>query len=105
MKKNVPRKELIEKAKAWLASFSNEELAKKLADEKHHLERDRAECLAWFTNTNTEIHVSLPEEVESSPKSIRDEREFRWSLNPIDEKHDIPARSTPQYEGFFLEAA
>lgn len=109
MKKNISNKEILERARKWLSSISNEDLIKKIEEEHRCAERDRAECFTWLTSTNPGIHDSLPEEIKSNPKPKEDEREFKWSLhpilNPVDEKYNIPTPSAPNHEAFFLEAA
>lgn len=81
MKKIISNEEIIEKAKRWLASFSNDEWSRKLEEEKYLTELDKIKNFEWLSNSDLTIINELPY-VECNATS-KDERRFTWTLSKI----------------------
>lgn len=83
MKKNIPREEIVQKAKKWLASFSNDEWRKKMEEEERLLNTSMVESsiknLGWLSKDLATYRIDA--KVESSLLPRVDARSFRWSLN------------------------
>lgn len=84
MKKNIPRNEVIQKAKKWLASFSNDEWCEKMKEEESLLCVGIAEGSignsVWF-RTDIIATYQIDAKVENSLLPRVDARSFRWSLS------------------------
>ena len=106
MKKIISNEEIIEKAKKWLASYSKEELNKKVEEELQRLELENALSLEWMDN-EARVFDKLPNSVNCETISI-DEREFAYTSldEPISNKESSISINYVEKKVFIdLEAA
>ena len=105
MKKIITNTEIIEKAKKWVASFSNEELSKMVEDEIFLLELNKMKHLEWFKKTyNTKI-VNNISNIEYEAKTREDKRKFTWtsSNRVINDRKDSISFIPDSFAEIYLE--
>jgi len=79
MKDIITNAEIIEKAKKWIASFSNEELSKMVEDEIFLLELNKMKHLEWFKKiSNTKI-INDISNIKCEATAREDKRKFTWT--------------------------
>lgn len=105
MKKIISNEEIIEKAKKWLASFSNDEWCKKIEEENYLTELEKVKNFEWLCKSDFTIINDLPN-VECEATISKDERRFTWTLSEIYCNDKKPSTPISYVEVFIdLEAA
>lgn len=104
IKRDISSKELIDGAKSWLASFSDNEWCRKLEEENYLNELDEEQKLEWLNNYH-KAPYDISKDFQSTiyeAITVKDERKFVWTLSGMYNKNkriNIPS----SYGKFFIE--